>query len=144
MEIHTHSETETIELGKSLLTRFPKGGVVALVGDLGSGKTHLTKGIALAAGFDGSVTSPTFTLVHEYVGSSQEVCHFDFYRLNSENELWDIGWDDYLDRGAVLVVEWADRFPDALPPETLWIDLAHAEDGGRLIQLRDGEQGGAS
>ena len=100
----SQSEHETKELGAKLLDEFKTSGIVALVGDLGAGKTHLVKGLAEAAGFSGDVTSPTFSLVHEYQAPEIQICHFDFYRLESESELWDLGWEDYLDRDAVLAV----------------------------------------
>ncbi len=117
-------------LGKNALP----GDVFALVGDLGAGKTHFAKGLAAALDIDpNSVTSPTFTLVHEYSGGSLPLFHFDFYRLASETEVLDLGWDEYLDSDAVLAVEWADKFPSILPPHTTWLHFAILPGGGRRI-----------
>jgi len=111
------------------------GEVLALVGTLGAGKTHFVQGMAAGLGFEGVVTSPTFSLVHEYVGGRWPLFHFDFYRLESVAALLSMGWDEYLDeQDAVVVVEWADRFPELLPPRTRWLGLEYVETGGRLLR----------
>ena len=92
--------------------------MLALDGDLGAGKTHFVKGIAAGLGCDGDVTSPTFTLVHEYTGGRLPLFHFDFYRLESEDETLRLGLDDYLGSGGVLVIEWAGKFSALLPRGT--------------------------
>jgi tRNA threonylcarbamoyladenosine biosynthesis protein TsaE len=111
------------------------GSVVALTGDLGAGKTHFTRGLASGLGVPDphAVSSPTFAIVQEYGGGRMPIAHFDFYRLGSAGELLELGWDDYLESGAVTIVEWGDRFPDLLPPETHWWHLAHAGGDTRTL-----------
>lgn len=119
-------------------------GVIALVGGLGAGKTHLVKGIAAGLGSAADVASPTFSLVHEYFGGRLPLYHFDFYRLESEGEVLGIGWDDYLAEGdAVLAVEWADRFPALIPGGSRWYELREIGGGaGREIRLLPGPPAG--
>lgn len=112
MEIITHSERETEEAGAALARRVPDGTVVAMYGELGSGKTAFVRGMARGMGIDCRVSSPTFTIVNEYEGE-RTLIHFDMYRLGSADELYGIGWDDYLDRGAVCAVEWSENVQDA-------------------------------
>ena len=112
MEIITHSERETEEVGAALARRVPDGTVVAMYGELGSGKTAFVRGMARGMGIDCRVSSPTFTIVNEYEGE-RTLIHFDMYRLGSADELYGIGWDDYLDRGAVCAVEWSENVQDA-------------------------------
>jgi len=130
------SEQEAIAFGRELAAGLRPGSVIALIGGLGAGKTHVTKGIAAGLGFAGEVTSPTFTLVHEYTGPGLRlpVFHFDFYRLDAAAEAVALGWDDYLEREGVCVVEWADRFPELLPPGTAWWRLTTPAGGGRLAE----------
>ncbi len=121
-----------IDAGRAFATTLKAGDVVALVGDLGAGKTHLTKGILAGLGYEENVTSPTFTLVNEYHGGKMSAFHFDFYRLEEENELLGIGWDDYLDRNGIIIAEWADRFPALMPSNTRWVNIQHAPDGREI------------
>lgn len=116
--ITSHSPADTFAHGSALATTLRAGDVVALDGDLGAGKTHFVKGIAAGLGCEGDVTSPTFTLVHEYTGGRLPLFHFDFYRIESEDEVLRIGLDDYLGAGGVLVIEWAGKFPAVLPAGT--------------------------
>ena len=118
MEYLSHSEQETEDLGASLASRLRAGDVVAYRGDLGAGKTAFTRGLARGLGCGGRVTSPTFTIVNEHEGQIP-LFHFDLYRLGDEEELWDIGWEDYLGRGGVCAVEWSERVSEALPEDTL-------------------------
>lgn len=120
-------------LGESLATELAAGGVLALVGGLGAGKTRLAKGLARGAGYSGEVTSPTFALVHEYRGGRLPLFHFDLYRLKSADELLAIGWDEFLDGPGILIVEWADLFPELLPPETRWLRFEVLPEGGRRV-----------
>ncbi len=113
------SEAEMIAAGEALGRSLEAGSVVALNGDLGAGKTHFSKGVVRGLGSDDPVSSPTFSLVHEYRSGRLPVFHFDFYRIESAEELIQIGWDDYLDEEGVLLVEWAEKFPDLLPDESL-------------------------
>ena len=112
MEIITHSERETEAAGAALAAKLPDGAVVAMYGALGSGKTAFVRGMARGMGIGCRVSSPTFTIVNEYEGE-RTLIHFDMYRLGSADELWGIGWDDYLDRGAVCAVEWSENVQDA-------------------------------
>src|SRR5204863_1432537 len=113
----------TIAAGAALAPELSPGAVVALTGGLGAGKTHFTKGIVQGLGGDEEVTSPTFTLVHEYRSGRLPLFHFDFYRMETAAEVTGIGWDEYLESGGVCVVEWADRFPGLLPEGTVWLAL---------------------
>ena len=125
---------ETIAWGRSLSQSLRAGDVVALVGDLGAGKTHASKGIVAGLGSGADVSSPTFTLVHEYTGGRLPVFHFDFYRLDTADEVINIGWDDYLDAEGVVIVEWADRYPALMPPDTRWFLLKVTDDGARSVE----------
>lgn len=118
--------------GSNISKHLSHGDVLALIGDLGAGKTHLTQGIALALGRKDTVTSPTFALVNEYTDCSPELIHFDWYRMDEAEELLAIGWEDYLERDAILVIEWPDRFPEMLPPGTHCIHIEHIDGGRRL------------
>ena len=111
------------ELGAALAA----GDLVILDGPLGAGKTTLTQGIAAGMNVRGRVTSPTFTIVNEYEGRTP-LFHFDMYRLGSSDELFDIGWDDYLARGGVCAVEWSERVSDALPGDTIFVDIARTDE----------------
>jgi tRNA threonylcarbamoyladenosine biosynthesis protein TsaE len=108
---------------RTLAADLGPGSVLALTGDLGAGKTHLCQALASALGVTVPVTSPTFTLVHEYPSARLPVFHFDFYRAEAAAEILALGWDDYLDREGVVVAEWADKFPGLFPADTLWIHL---------------------
>jgi tRNA threonylcarbamoyladenosine biosynthesis protein TsaE len=108
--------------------------VLALCGDLGAGKTQFVKGLATALGSDATVTSPTFTLIHEYLDGRLPLYHFDFYRLEDEDEALKIGLDEYLNGGGICVIEWADKFPALLPAHTKWYRFTHGEDGARTIE----------
>lgn len=108
----TTDEAETILLGTRLGRCLRRGDVVLLAGDLGAGKTHFTGGLARALGINDYITSPTFTVVNEYEGGTLPLIHFDVYRLGSYDELFEIGFEDYLERGGVCVIEWADLIPE--------------------------------
>ena len=114
MQITTHSADETQALGQRLAKRLLPGDVIAYFGDLGAGKTALTRGIAQGLGVTDLVTSPTYTIVNEYLTGRIPLVHFDMYRLGSSDELFDIGWEDYLARGGVCAVEWSENVEDAL------------------------------
>ena len=125
-----------IALGAELAQELIDGSVIALCGGLGAGKTHLTKGLAAGLGCSGEVTSPTFSLAHEYTGGRLPMFHFDFYRMESEDEVVRIGWDEYLDAGGVIVVEWPHKFPNLLPRNTLWLTLEIKGDS-RLVRRKE-------
>ncbi len=124
----------TIVAGESFAARLRPGDVVALSGGLGAGKTHFTKGIVRGLSCGAEVTSPTFSLVHEYRGGRLPVFHFDFYRMQSEAEILAMGWDDYLESDGVCVVEWASLFPALLPLHTCWLCLQPTGEGRQLRQ----------
>lgn len=114
MQITTHSADETQALGKKLAESLRPGDVIAYFGDLGAGKTAFTRGVAEGLGVSEQVTSPTYTIVNEYLSGRLPLFHFDMYRLGSSDELFDIGWEDYLARGGVCTVEWSENVEDAL------------------------------
>ena len=114
MQITTHSADETQALGKKLAESLRPGDVIAYFGDLGAGKTAFTRGIAEGLGVSEQVTSPTYTIVNEDLSGRLPLFHFDMYRLGSSDELFDIGWEDYLARGGVCAVEWSENVEDAL------------------------------
>ena len=114
MQFITHSAEETEALGERLAQTLTGGEVVAYFGELGAGKTAFTRGLAHGLGISMRVTSPTYTIVNEYSGGRLPLFHFDMYRLGSSEELFDIGWEDYLARGGVCAVEWSENVTDAL------------------------------
>ena len=132
----THSEAETIELGRRIAAELPPKAVVLLVGNLGAGKTTLAKGIVegLGAGVSEEVASPTFTLIHEYGGG--RVYHIDLYRLEEEREVATLGLDELFEREAVVLIEWGERFPRLLPAERIEIYLRAGDDDTREIEVR--------
>ena len=114
MIVETHSPEETEALGQRLARCLAAGSVVALYGDLGAGKTAFVRGMARGLGILESVTSPTYTVVNEYLSGRMPLFHFDLYRLSGPDDLFDIGWEDYLDRGGVCAVEWSERAEELL------------------------------
>lgn len=130
----TRSEEETISLGENLARELPSRGVVLLIGDLGAGKTALVKGIAkgLGAAEPEQVSSPTFTLIHEY---SPKLYHVDLYRLDSEREVETLGLDDLFDKNALVLVEWGEKFMRLMPAGRIEIRLEYTADDGRRISL---------
>ena len=136
MEYLSHSEAETEEIGRELGATLRPGTVLAYRGGLGMGKTAFTRGLARGLGSTDRVTSPTFTIVNEYEGDIP-LFHFDLYRLGSSDELFDIGWEDYLARGGVCAVEWSERAEDAFDGSTVRIDFRRSaqHDGWRVITI---------
>ena len=134
MIIITNNEAETITEGEKLGCILGSGAIIALYGELGAGKTAFTKGIAQGLGIDMSVSSPTFTIVNEYPGDIP-LFHFDMYRLEKEDELFDIGWDDYHDRGGVCVVEWSEKVPSAFTPETVSVHFDILGESQRQLNI---------
>lgn len=136
-EYTTAGEEQTEALGFRLGQLIQPGAVIAYTGDLGAGKTAFTRGLARGLGIPDRVTSPTFTIVNEYEGGRLPLFHFDMYRLGSSDELFDIGWEDYLARGGVCAVEWSENVAEALPEDTVWVDLRRleGEDNGRRITI---------
>ena len=134
----TNSPTETETVGAALAQRLTPGAVIAYRGDLGAGKTAFTRGLARGLGINDPVTSPTYTIVNEYLGGRLPLFHFDMYRLHSADDLFDIGWDDYLERGGVCAVEWSENVEDALEdPITVTIEKLGEE--SRKITVTGGK-----
>lgn len=116
--IETSSEQETIDAGERFASTLVAGDVVALIGDLGSGKTRFVQGVARGLGVNNHVTSPTFTIIHEYAGGRLNVYHFDMYRMRMSRELDELGFDEYINGDGVCLLEWADMVWDRLPART--------------------------
>ena len=114
MEFITNSPVETEKVGEALGRVLKPGTILAYEGDLGAGKTAFTRGLARGLGATEQVTSPTYTIVNEYLSGRMPLFHFDMYRLASSDDLWDIGWEDYLERGGVCAVEWSENVADAM------------------------------
>ena len=140
MEFITRSPQETERLGAALARYLLPGDVLAYTGDLGAGKTAFTRGLAAGLGITDRVTSPTYTVVNEYLNGRLPLFHFDMYRLHSADELFDIGWEDYLTRGGVCAVEWSENVEDALE-DPIRVELRKVDDDPeqRVISI-EGEQ----
>ena len=138
MELITHSPAQTEALGAALAAQLKPGAVLAFTGDLGAGKTAFTRGLARGLGASDRVTSPTYTIVNEYLSGRLPLFHFDMYRLSCADELWDIGWEDYLDRGGVCAVEWSEHVADALTG-AITIRIEKAGENTRRILVEGGE-----
>ena len=137
MTYETNSPEETERVGAALGRIVRPGTVIAYRGGLGAGKTAFTRGLARGLGYTDIVTSPTYTIVNEYLGGRLPLFHFDMYRLTSAEDLWDIGWEDYLDRRGVCCVEWSENVADALEdPITVTIDKLG--ENSRRITLEGG------
>ena len=131
----TRTQTETEQLGERVAKALPAGGVVlALYGELGAGKTAFVRGLARGLGAEGRVVSPTFTIVNEYYGK-RDLFHFDMYRLHSADELFDIGWEDYLAREGVCAVEWSENVPGAFDGSEIRVTIEKTSDTGRKITV---------
>lgn len=128
-----HSADAALAWGAQIASTFVAGDVIALRGNLGAGKTQITRGIVSGLGSTAEVTSPTFTLVHEYSGGRLPVFHFDFYRMESAAEVLSTGWDEILAEPGVVIVEWADLFPELMPSTTRWFHIEPLPDGQRRV-----------
>ena len=137
-EFISHSQLETEEMGRKLAEKLPGGSVVAMYGDLGAGKTAFVRGMAKGMGLSCRVSSPTFTIVNEYLGE-RELIHFDMYRLSSADELFDIGWEDYLSRGAVCAVEWSENVQDAFFGDEVVVRIEKLNNTDRKITIEGAE-----
>ncbi|MEF9971159.1 MAG: tRNA (adenosine(37)-N6)-threonylcarbamoyltransferase complex ATPase subunit type 1 TsaE [Oscillospiraceae bacterium] len=135
MEIFTNSAAETENAGEKLAKTLVPGSVVAMYGDLGAGKTAFVRGMARGLNSKNRVTSPTFTIVNEYEGD-MELFHFDMYRLGSSDELFDIGWEDYLARNGVCVVEWSENVGDAFDGTEISVLIEKLSENQRKITLK--------
>ena len=138
MIYETNSPAQTEAVGEALAKVLRPGTVIAYRGDLGAGKTAFTRGLARGLGCDDMVTSPTYTIVNEYLSGRLPLFHFDMYRLGSAEDLWDIGWEDYLDRGGVCAVEWSENVEEALESFIL-VNIEKTGDESRRITIEGGE-----
>ena len=138
MEYITKSPAETEAVGAALAKVLRPGTVIAYRGDLGAGKTAFTRGLAKGLGVKESVTSPTYTIVNEYLSGAMPLFHFDMYRLGSEDELFDIGWEDYLERGGVCAVEWSENVWGAME-EAIVVTISRLDEDTRNIQIEGGD-----
>ena len=137
MQIQTHSPEETDAVGRKLAAQLRPGDVLAYYGDLGAGKTAFTRGLAAGLGVTEQVTSPTYTIVNEYLSGRMPLFHFDMYRLRDADDLFDIGWEDFLRRGGVCAVEWSETIQEALEPDTIYVDIRRgAETNQRILTIR--------
>ena len=141
MVYESNSWEDTFNLGKRLGEAARAGQVYCLDGDLGVGKTVFTQGFAQGLGIEEPVGSPTFTIVNEYEGGRLPLFHFDLYRMDSPEELFDIGWEDYLARGGVCAVEWSENVAEALEADCLRVDIRRGErDNQRIITVTRGKE----
>ena len=138
MTYTTNSPAQTEALGAALAKVLEPGTVLAYRGDLGAGKTAFTRGLARGLGCNDLVTSPTYTIVNEYLGGRLPLFHFDMYRLASSDDLWDIGWEDYLDRGGICAVEWSENVDDAMEG-AIYITIEKLGEESRRITIEGGE-----
>ena len=138
MEFITNSPEETEAVGQTLGKILKPGTVLAYEGDLGAGKTAFTRGLARGLGATEQVTSPTYTIVNEYLSGRMPLFHFDMYRLASSDDLWDIGWEDYLERGGVCAVEWSENVSDAME-DAIRVRIEKLSEDSRRITVTGGE-----
>ncbi len=138
MQYITHSPGETEAVGAALAKVLTAGAILAYRGDLGAGKTAFTRGLAKGLGAKDLVTSPTYTIVNEYLSGRLPLFHFDMYRLASSDDLWDIGWEDYLDRGGICAVEWSENVSDALEG-AISVTIEKLGEDTRRITIEGGE-----
>ena len=137
MQYIANSPSETEALGERLAKKLVPGTIIAYRGDLGAGKTAFTRGLARGLGCRELVTSPTYTIVNEYLGGRIPLFHFDMYRLASSDDLWDIGWEDYLDRGGICAVEWSENVDDAME-NAIYITIEKTGEESRRITIEGG------
>ena len=138
MDFITHSPEETEKIGEALAKSLQPGTILAYRGDLGAGKTAFTRGLARGLGCKETVTSPTYTIVNEYLGGRLPLFHFDMYRLASSDDLWDIGWEDYLDREGVCAVEWSENVQDAME-DAITVTIEKLGETTRQITIEGGQ-----
>ncbi|MCB2229709.1 tRNA (adenosine(37)-N6)-threonylcarbamoyltransferase complex ATPase subunit type 1 TsaE [bacterium] len=136
LHVTSHSEAETLALAEKLARSFLPGDVLILVGELGSGKTAFVRGLARGLGIDGSlVNSPSYTFVNEYPGGDRKLYHFDLYRMNDTNELYEIGWDEYLSREGIMAVEWGEKAAELLPQKYYLMEFRIVNETDRDIDI---------
>ena len=137
MIFYSNSPQQTEEVGEKLAKALKPGAVIAYKGDLGAGKTAFTRGLARGLGADEQVTSPTYTIVNEYLSGRMPLFHFDMYRLSCSDDLFDIGWEDYLERNGVCAVEWSENVADALE-DPIVVEISKTGDESRTITITGG------
>ena len=137
MKYYSESPQQTEQIGAALGRLLTPGIVIAYEGDLGAGKTAFTRGLAKGLGCNDPVTSPTYTIVNEYLGGRLPLFHFDMYRLRSAEDLWDIGWDDYLERGGICAVEWSENVREALE-NPVFVRIEKTGEESRCITIEGG------
>ena len=137
MIFYSNSPQQTEEVGEKLAKALKPGAVIAYKGDLGAGKTAFTRGLARGLGADEQVTSPTYTIVNEYLSRRMPLFHFDMYRLSCSDDLFDIGWEDYLERNGVCAVEWSENVADALE-DPIVVEISKTGDESRTITITGG------
>ena len=137
MEFITNSPEETEKIGEKLAKALPAGTILAYRGDLGAGKTAFTRGLARGLGANEPVTSPTYTIVNEYLSGKLPLFHFDMYRLRSADDLFDIGWEDYLDRNGICAVEWSENVAEAME-DAIFITIQKTGENSRRIIVEGG------
>ena len=138
-KIYLENEEQTREIGYKLGQLLTPKSVVCLIGDLGAGKTTMTQSLAKSLEVDDYITSPTFTIVNEYEGK-MPLYHFDVYRIGSSEEMYDIGFDEYINGDGVCIIEWANLIEDILPDEYLYIEMNYKETGREMILTPKGEK----
>lgn len=139
-EFITNSAKETLSLAMRLGGLITEGCVIAFKGDLGSGKTCFTTGLAKGLNYFGEANSPTFAIVNEYLGGRLPIYHFDMYRIADEDELYSIGFYDYLDDDAVLAIEWSENIETALPLDTVFVTFSNQSENSRTITIECTEE----
>ena len=137
MRYQSESPEETYEIGRRLGSEAAPGSVYALVGDLGAGKTIFTKGFAAGLGISDTITSPTFTIMQVYENGRLPLYHFDVYRISDPEEMYEIGFDEYILGDGVSLIEWADRIPELLPKETVRISITRDPGRGENVRILD-------
>lgn len=136
MEVYeSKSREETVTIGEKLAEKLNGGQVVAFRGDLGSGKTCFTSGIAKGLGYEGDVTSPTFALINEYIGGKIPLYHFDMYRISSWDELYSSGFYEYIESGGIVAAEWSENIENALPENTVYVEFETTGENSRRIKI---------
>ena len=138
MEFITHSPEQTEAVGRALAEQLKPGTILAYRGDLGAGKTAFTRGLAKGLGATEPVTSPTYTIVNEYLSGRMPLFHFDMYRLSCSDDLFDIGWEDYLERGGVCAVEWSENVDDAMTG-AITVTIEKLGEDSRRITIEGGD-----
>jgi tRNA threonylcarbamoyladenosine biosynthesis protein TsaE len=132
----SNSPAETEALGREFARKIDKGDIIALQGELGAGKTHFVKGFVAGIGSGAEVTSPTFTLIHEYSGGRLSVYHFDFFRIEDRQSVERLGLDEYFCGDGVSIIEWADKFPELIPSGAVWVSFAMESETRRTISVQ--------